>query len=331
MGIDEMNLPGDAPPDSGFGSAVEYLSHRSILDPPQFPGRLGKLNDYDILRLLGAGGMGLVFLARDTRSRPGVRPPGGGVDADSRLVAIKVLRPELMEDPEAAAYFLREVRHLQQLEHPSLLKVLAVSTSPQRPYFVMPYLRGGSLGKLIQSGGPLSGEFTLTIARQIASGLAFAHTRGIIHHDVKPGNILIEEDRRAYLSDFGLSRTVFDDTLADCQRSCGEGTAPYLSPARARGEAEDTRADVYAFGAVLYEMLTGQPPYAGATREAVLRQIVAGPPPPILGVNPDAPPALAQIAERAMARELATRYPRMGDVVADLDRLALAGQGLGSG
>ena len=287
---------------------MEKLSHRCILDPPQFPGLLGKIDDYEILRLIGAGGMGLVFLARDS--------------ASSALVAVKVIKPELMEDPRAVAYFLKEARHMQRLEHPSIVRVLAVSASPERPYFVMPYIEGGSLGKLIQSGKPLAADLVLAFARPIASALACAHSRGIIHRDIKPANILIEKDRRTYLTDFGLARTLFNDTVVDFQRARGEGTAPYMSPGKARGETEDTRGDIYSFGAVLYEMLTGKPPYSGATHEEVVKQIVASPPPPILRVNPHASPALAQIAERAMARELCGRYAQMQDVVADLDGVA---------
>jgi formylglycine-generating enzyme required for sulfatase activity len=156
----------------------------------------------------------------------------------------------------------------------------------------------------------------------VAEALHHAHTRGITHRDLKPSNILLDAEGKAQLADFGLLRTFLNDTIVDASQPQLEGTVPYMSPAVAAGKAEDTRCDIYAFGCLLYEMLTGQPPYQGPTVDAVLKQIQDGPPPPIRQLNPQAPAALTAIADHAMARELRDRYASMADVVAELERVA---------
>ncbi len=128
----------------------------------------------------------------------------------------------------------------------------------------------------------------LDIATQIAEGLRYAHQRGIIHRDLKPANILLAANDKACLADFGLARTMFNDTIVDVESQQCEGTAPYMSPAVAAGNAEDTRCDIYAFGALLYEMLTGEPPYKGQNTKEIQKQILAGPPKPITTLNPKA-------------------------------------------
>ena len=151
----------------------------------------------------------------------------------------------------------------------------------------------------------------------MADALVYAHSQGIIHRDVKPPNVLLGAEGESYLSDFGLVRTVYNDAPAGTAR---EGTAAYMSPAVAAGAAEDTRCDIYSFGATLYEMITGSPPYEGANTDEVVRKVLAGPPRPIRRVNRNAPAGLARVAEGCMARELRDRYAQMSDVLADLDR-----------
>jgi len=155
----------------------------------------------------------------------------------------------------------------------------------------------------------------------VAEGLNFAHRRGIIHRDLKPANILLGTEGKACLADFGLARTMFNDTIVDVERPQWEGTAPYMSPAVAAGDAEDTRCDIYAFGALLYEMLTGEPPYKGQSTKEIQKQILAGPPKLITAMNPRADQGLVTVAESAMARELRDRYANMADVLADLERI----------
>ena len=291
------------------------LLRARILDPPPRPGLLGRIDQYEVLRFLGEGGMGVVFLARE--------PAGEG------RVAVKVLRPELAGHPQAVRRFLLEARHAHDMRHPNILRVLALSDRPTGPYYVMPFMPRGSLAKLIRSQQRLSRELVISIARDVAEALRYAHALGIIHRDVKPSNVLLDTEGRAYLADFGLIRTVYDNSLIDVGHPQRVGTAPYMSPAVAAGEAEDTRCDIYSFGALMYEMLTGRPPYEGRSAEQIIQQILSGPPLPIRERNPEVPDGLAKVAEWAMARELRDRYTHMGDVVADLDRLAGGREPLG--
>jgi hypothetical protein len=294
----------------------DALLQRGVFDAPSTPGTLGRLDRFEILRLLGEGGMGQVYLAREPLTET--------------LVAIKVMKPPLAGDPQLVHRFLTEARHMYQLSHPHILRVLEVSDRKEGPYYVMPYLAGGSLLACNQPGQPMPPERVLTILRQVAQALTHAHAQGLIHRDLKPGNVLLDKDGHAFLTDFGLVRTVFNDSIVDASASHLEGTAPYMSPAVARGGAEDTRCDIYAFGALLYELLAGRPPYSGRSPQMILDQIITGPPPPIPELNPKASAALVRIAEVCMARELRDRYASMTDVLADLDRIARGAPPLGA-
>jgi serine/threonine protein kinase len=295
------------PPVSVFaGPIAELVGHRQ-LSPPNRPGLLATLARYEVLRVLGGGGMGVVLLARDSES--------------GRDVALKMVRPELVPNQHIVHRFVKEAGHLQKLKHPNVVPVLEVSDRPQGPYFVMPYFERGSLAQRIKPGQGLDAPEALDIAIQVAEGLQFAHRRGIIHRDLKPANILLGAAGQTCLADFGLARTMFNDTIVDVEHDQWEGTAPYMSPGVAAGNAEDTRCDIYAFGALLYEMLTGEPPYAGRNTQDIRRQILAGQPKAILLRNPEADAGLAAIAEGAMARELRNRYADMTDVLADLERI----------
>ncbi|MGP8199299.1 MAG: protein kinase domain-containing protein [Limisphaerales bacterium] len=303
------------PPVSAFaGPIAELVGHR-LLSPPTRPGLLASLARFEVVRVLGGGGMGVVVLARDSER---------GTD-----VAIKLIKPELVPDQRMMHRFVKEAGHLQKLKHPNVVPVLEVSDRPEGPYFVMPYFERGSLAHRIRPGQPMEPDAILDIARQVAEGLAFAHRHGIIHRDLKPANILLGADGRTCLADFGLARTMFNDTIVDVEGGQLEGTAPYMSPGIAAGNAEDTRCDIYAFGALLYEMLTGEPPYAGRNTNDVRNQILAGPPKPIQARNPAAAAGLVAVAEGAMARELRDRYADMADVLADLERISAGKATLG--
>ncbi|MGD1083192.1 MAG: serine/threonine-protein kinase [Verrucomicrobiota bacterium] len=299
--------PPFTPPVSSFGGPIAEMIAQQMLAPPGRPGLLATLNQYEIQRVLGGGGMGIVLLARDTNT--------------GRSVAVKLIRPELVADPQIVHRFVKEAGHLQKLRHPNVIPVLEICDRAAGPYFVMPYFERGSLAARIRPGQGLDAIFILDIAPQIAAGLEFAHRRGIIHRDLKPANILLAGDVQACLADFGLARTMFNDTIVDAERQQCEGTAPYMSPGVAAGNAEDTRCDIYAFGALLYEMLTGEPPYAGGTLQEIRRQILATPPKPIKERNARADGGLCAVAEGAMARELRDRYADMSDVAADLQRI----------
>jgi serine/threonine protein kinase/sugar lactone lactonase YvrE len=294
-------------PVSTFAGPVAELIAQRMLLPPDRPGVLAMLDHYEILRVLGGGGMGIVLLARDPKT--------------SREVAIKMVKSELVTNQQVVHRFLKEAGHLKRLRHTNIVPVWDISDRPEGPYFVMPFFEKGSLAGRIKPDSPLNTETILDIAAQVAEGLAFAHRSGIIHRDLKPANILIGNDGQACLGDFGLARTLFNDTIVEVESRHWEGTAPYMSPAVAAGNAEDTRCDIYSFGALLYEMLTGQCPYQGRGTKEILDQILAGPPRPILSLNPAADRGLAAVAETAMARELRDRYAEMRDVLGDLQRI----------
>ncbi len=286
--------------------SISVLLQSKVLDPPVRPGLIANIESFDVIEIIGYGSMGIVFKACSPISND--------------IVAIKVLRPEFVDKPRAVRRFLSEAKHMQRLSHPNILPVLEISERPVGPYFVMPYITSGSLVHRIKPGIPLDYKLTFDIARQIADALAYAHSKGIIHRDLKPGNVLLDNKGQAYLTDFGLVRTVFNDTIVDPQQSHCEGTAPYMSPAVAAGQAEDTRCDIYSFGAMLYEMLTGHLPYDGRNSHEILQKILAGPPVPILKLNPKAPLELVEIVEGTMAREVRDRYAQMADVLTDIER-----------
>jgi sugar lactone lactonase YvrE len=296
-----------ARPVSSFAGPIAELIGQGMLSPPSRPGVLATVDRFEVLRVLGGGGMGVVLLARDPNTQEDV--------------AIKLVKSDLMANPQVVHRFVKEAGHLQRLRHANVMPVLEVSDRPQGPYFVTPYFERGSLAKRIHPGRALESGVVLDIALQIAEGLRYAHQRGIIHRDLKPANILLAANDRACLADFGLARTMFNDTIVDVESQQCEGTAPYMSPAVAAGNAEDTRCDIYAFGALLYEMLTGQPPYTGQTTKEIRERIVAGPPKSITALNPRADQGLVIVAEGAMARELRDRYADMADIVADLERI----------
>jgi sugar lactone lactonase YvrE len=307
MSEGEEKSPPLAPPVSTFAGPVAELIAQRMLQPPARPGLLAALDHFEILRLLGGGGMGVVLLARDANT---------GRDA-----AIKLVKSELVGNQQVVHRFLKEAGHLKRLRHTNIVPVEEISDRAEGPYFVMPYFEKGSLASRIIPEKALDTESILDIATQVAEGLGFAHRSGIIHRDLKPANILLGANGQVCLGDFGLARTMFNDSIVDVESRHLEGTAPYMSPAVAAGNAEDTRCDIYSFGALLYEMLTGRPPYQGRGSKEILDQIFAGPPKPILSVNPAADRGLVTVAERAMARELRDRYAEMRDIIGDLQRI----------
>ncbi len=296
-----------ARPASALVGPIAELVGRRMVSPPSRPGVLARVDRFEVLRVLGRGGMGVVLQARD---------PNSGLD-----VAVKMVRTDLAENSRAVHLFVKEAGHMRRLRHTNVMPVLEVSDRAEGPYMVMPYFERGSLARRIQVGQGLEPSLILDIALQIAEGLRFAHQRGIIHRDLKPANILLAANDKACLADFGLARTLFNDSIMDVGSKQCEGTAAYMSPAVAAGDAEDTRCDIYAFGALLYEMLTGQPPYSGQTTKEILEQILSGPPKSIALLNPNADQRLVTVAEGAMARELRDRYADMTDVLVDLERI----------
>jgi len=284
----------------------QSLLHAGVIDPPVRPGLVGTLDRFELLKRIGVGGMGVVYLARDSSS--------------GQRVAVKVLKPELLDHPAMVRHFLREARLMQALSHPNILPIIEVSDRPTGPYFATPLIESGSLASRIRTDGPLDPGTASDVARQVAEALDYCHKQGVIHRDIKPANVLLDREGRAYLCDLGLGQSLTDVSITYFKEDKRVGTAAYMAPEIVRGDAGDSRCDVYSFGAMLYEMLTGEPPYSGQTVYEVLAKIQAGSPEPILSVNPKADRLLTRIAEGAMARELRDRYATMADVLADLDR-----------
>ncbi|HXG49223.1 MAG TPA: serine/threonine-protein kinase, partial [Methylomirabilota bacterium] len=263
------------------------------------------LDRFEILDELGGGAMGLVLLGRDP--------------ATEQKIAIKMLRTEWLGDTRVREQFRSEAHHMQRLNHPHILKVLHVGDDPANPYLVTPYLDKGSLSSWITPGTPLNPELTLRVTIQTARALEYAHTHWIAHRDLKPDNVLLDAYSQVQVTDFGLAAR-FDATARGAARHAFEGTAPFMSPALAAGEREDTLADIYALGAMLYEMLTGHLPFYGETMEEITERILAGPPKPVLELNHHAPPGLVAICNTAMARQPRQRYPTMSALLVDLER-----------
>ncbi len=306
-----------APPPTAVQSGdAEYLQ-KGVMSPPSYPGTKGKIGKFEILKTVGKGGMGYVYLAREPLTET--------------LVAVKVLQPRYLDDPRIIKSFLAEARHMYGMSHPAILKVLEVAEGDEGPYFAMPFIKGGSLDEKLSTGMGLEKYQIMPIATDIAAGLAYAHSKGIIHRDLKPANILLTQDGRALLTDFGLVRTVFNDSIIDVAKASAEGTPPYMSPGVAAGNAEDTRCDIYSFGAMLYEMISGRTPYRGRSVQEILDSVIAGPPEPLATVKPHAPKDLVAICEWCMARELRDRYASMNDVSDDLFRILAGNKPRGPG
>jgi serine/threonine protein kinase len=230
-------------------------------------------------------------------------------------VAVKVLRPEL-----AAALgsdrFLREIRILGRLHHPNILPLLESSEVAGSLYYVAPYIAGASLQRRLQREASLPVQDVLRIARDIAAALDYAHDRHVIHRDIKPGNVLLADDR-AIVCDFGIARAVelaAGDRLGSSS-GFALGTPAYMSPEQATGGAIDARTDVYGLGCILYEMLTGEPPFTGPTAQAVLARSIAGEIRPVRTVRPDVPPGLEAAIRHALASDPEGRPGTAGELV----------------
>ncbi len=276
-----------------------------FLEPDASPRRIGRFGRYEVLEVLGRGGMGVVLKAFD----PGLH----------RIAAIKVLSPRLATSASARRRFDREARAAASVAHEHVVTIHAVDQVNGLPYLVMQYVAGRSLQQRIDRDGPLELEAILRIGMQAASGLAAAHTQGLVHRDVKPANILLENGiERVKLTDFGLARAVDDASLT--QSGVVAGTPQYMAPEQARGESVDHRADLFSLGSVLYAMCTGRSPFRAETTVAVLKRVCDDTPRPIREVNPTIPEWLAAIIARLHAKDPADRFQSAAEVAEVLGR-----------
>ena len=259
---------------------------------------------YELRERLGAGGMADVFEGYDTRL--------------ARRVAIKILRAELPDD-RTRARFEQEARLAARFSHPNAVVVYDVGEDGDRPYFVMELVEGTTLAHVLQDRGPLGPVETVAILRQVLDALGAAHAEGLVHRDVKPGNVLLTSDGRVKLADFGIAKVASDATSDLTATGQVIGTAKYLSPEQVSGRPVDARADVYAAGVMLYEMLCGEPPFTADSPVAMAVAHQQSPVPPVRSRRRDAPTWLAAIAERALEKDPAKRFPNAQAMRAALD------------
>jgi WD40 repeat protein len=269
---------------------------------PELLGPAGRLGRYEVLGVLGRGGMGVVLKAFD-------RPL-------DRVVAIKVMAPQLATHPGARRRFVREARAAAAVRNEHVIGIHAVDDVNHLPYLVMEYVAGPSLQQRLDQGGPLGLEETLRIGRQIALGLAAAHAQGLVHRDIKPANILLEDGGACVkITDFGLARAA--DDVSTSQSGIVAGTPQYMAPEQTRGEPPDYRADLFSLGSVLYALCTGLPPFPAGSTLAVLREVCEDTPRPIREINPEVPFWLVGTVARLQAKDPAERFASAAEV-ADL-------------
>ena len=272
---------------------------RQLLSPPTHPEMLGRLGRYEIERLVGAGGMGIVFKAYDTEL--------------NRPVAIKLLAPHLSQSTAARERFAREARAAAAVVHQHVVPIHNVETERESPYLVMQFIAGDSLQARIDRNGALELKEILRIGSQVADGLAAAHDQGLVHRDIKPSNILMEEDvERALIGDFGLARAADDSSLT--RTGFNPGTPQYMSPEQAAGKAVDFRSDLFSLGSMLYTMCTGHAPFQSTNSLSLMRDITESQPSPIQEVNPELPDWLCGVINKLMAKDPDQRFASAAEV-----------------
>lgn len=278
------------------------------------PIRLG--DRYELGGLLGRGGMADVRVGRDLRL--------------GRTVAIKQLRADLASDDTFQARFRREAQSAAALNHPSIVAVYDTGEATDAhgnhiPYIVMEYVEGQTLREILRDDRKILPERALSITADILSALDYSHRSGIIHRDIKPANVMLTPSGQVKVMDFGIARAIADASSAMTQTAAVIGTAQYLSPEQARGETVDARSDIYSTGCLLYELLTGRPPFVGESPVSVAYQHVREEARPPSQLNPDVTADVDHVVAKALAKRVDDRYQSAADMRRDLER-AIAGQ-----
>lgn len=258
---------------------------------------------YRLEAKLGSGGMSTVYLARDeTLDRP---------------VAVKVMHREISEQPDQLERFRQEARAVAKLTHPNVVSVIDAGEDGGHPYIVFEYVKGETLKQRVARVGPLDIQESIAYAIEVARGLAVAHSRQMVHRDIKPQNVLIDDEGRAKLTDFGISRQLEEDGVTATGRVLG--TTDYVAPEQAMGHQVDPRSDVYSLGVVLYEMLVGRVPFQADSQVGVAMKHVNEELPDVQRRRPEISAAVALVVERATAKNPAERYSEVGGMIDDLE------------
>ena len=294
-GIDGLDL--DAPVSREFSAPV--LSMASLRPGDQ-------LNHYRIEELVARSGMATIYRATDMRN---------GVQ-----VAIKIPHPEMEGDPVLFDRFKREIEIGEKLDHPGVMKVLDHG-EPGQVYMVMEWVQGRLLRKLLAESGKLSADRAGTIVIAICDALDYIHRNGVVHRDLKPENIMIDAEDRIKLIDFGIAGKAGSRRLTFGKLSQVAGTPDYISPEQVKGKRGDGRSDIYAMGVILYEMVTGDTPFAGPNPFAVMNDRLMNNPVPPRELNPEISPELQEVIYRAMEREMQNRYSTANEFAWDLEHL----------
>ena len=267
----------------------------------QYIGRL-LADRYEILEVIGTGGMAVVYKARCHRL--------------NRLVAIKILKDEFSRDEEFRRRFHAEGEAVAMLSHPNIVQIYDVSSSDSANYIVMELIDGISLKQYMEKKGVLNWKETLHFAMQIAKGLEHAHSRGIVHRDIKPHNVMVLKNGSVKVMDFGIARVMNKSNTLTKEAL---GSVHYISPEQAKGGHTDNRSDLYSLSVVMYEMITGRPPYDGESAVAVAIQHINGGAPMPSTLNPNIPGALEQIIMKGMSLEMRDRYSSATEMLQDME------------
>src|SRR5215831_19174256 len=257
---------------------------------------------FEIQEMLGLGGMGAVYMAYDR-------------DID-RVIALKCIRPDLSNNPEIVQRFTQELLLARQISHKNVIRIFDVRDSGGLKFITMEYLEGRDLSSIMEERGKLPAPEAVAIIRQVCSGLAAAHAEGVVHRDLKPGNIMVEKNGRAVVMDFGLARAEENQLT---QTGAIMGTFQYMSPEQAKGEKADARSDIFTVGIILYELLTGKTPYPSDSSIASLLKRTQEAAVPPSTVDPGIPRALNAVVCKCLERDVARRYQSVDEVLSDLD------------
>ena len=291
----------DAPRTGHDASLTDFLA------PAQSEGELGRLGKHRILKILGHGGMGVVFLGED--------PTLG------RMVAIKAMLPHLAQSKSSRDRFFREAQSAARLEHDHIVAIHHVDEDRGAPYIVMPFLKGESLEQRLQRPEPLPIREIIRIGREMAEALATAHAAGLIHRDIKPGNVWLEALRdRVKVLDFGLARAASQESGLT-QQGAIIGTPAYMSPEQARGDNVDGRCDLFSLGIVLYRLCTGEQPFRGNDTVSTLMSVSLHEPPPPIALKPDLPQELSDLVMKLLEKDRDRRISTAQEVVTTLQTL----------